>query len=96
MRSDEYERAERTSQPRARTGDMVFGYSCAQSDGREKKPKVPKGKSRDTRRMERFPGHGWLFIAVAPDDAVITIKLKHESHHHAYLDLFLPESGKHT
>ena len=79
---------------RTRTGDLTYTFSCAQSEAREKKQKIPKGKSRDTRRMDRFPCHGWLFITVAPNNPVITVKISHASHHPAYLDMSLPEKWK--
>ncbi len=53
---------------RHRAGDTEFAFSCAQSESREHKVKVPKGdKARTTRRMDRFSCAGWLYVMVKKD-----------------------------
>ena len=37
--------------------------------------------------MEHFACHGWLYITVTPNSEDILVKIKHEEHHHAYLDM---------
>ncbi|RDX44376.1 hypothetical protein OH76DRAFT_1487106 [Lentinus brumalis] len=80
---------------RRRAGDIEFAFSCAQSDSREHKAKVPKGdKARTTRRMDRFACCGWIYVMVKKDSHDVIIKVKHDSHHVAYLDLELPDRWK--
>ncbi|CDO76217.1 hypothetical protein BN946_scf184894.g6 [Trametes cinnabarina] len=85
-----------TVSERKRTGDKVYSFSCAQAAGREHKAKVPKAgkKTRDTRRMDRFPCHGWLHLTVGKLSNVISISLKHALEHVAYVDISLPERWK--
>jgi kynurenine formamidase len=71
----------------------VYSFSCAQSDEREHKAKVPKGKNHDTERMERFPCHRWLHITILEGQEMI-IKLKHLHHHVAYISIGLPNHWK--
>lgn len=73
----------------------VFSYSCAQSEGREHKAKVPKGdKAWDSDRMDRFPCDGWLHLTVSNESDVIGVVLKHCEEHVGYLDVHLPEIWK--
>ncbi len=76
------------TRPRARRGDTVFSYSCAQSDAREAAPKLPRlgRKSRNRKRMERFSCNGWLFVAVAPGDPVVVVRIGHEVGHCKHKD----------
>lgn len=70
-------------------------YSCAQSEEREQKAKVPKAeKSRDTRRMPRFPCAGWLHITASASSNTMQISVKHAVGHQPYLDIELPEEWK--
>jgi hypothetical protein len=71
----------------------VYSFSCAQSDERKHKAKMPKGKTRDTERMERFPCHGWLHITIL-DSREMIIKIKHLCHHTSYFNIGLPDNWK--
>ena len=74
-------------------GGTVYTFTCAQSDHREHKPKVPKEKSRDAERMQRFPCQGCLYITVDQGREVI-IKVKHLHHHVPYFNIGLPDRWK--
>ncbi|KAI0748960.1 hypothetical protein BC629DRAFT_1298088 [Irpex lacteus] len=41
--------------------------------------------------MLRYPCKGWLHVTVDSRTTLATIKIKHEAHHQAYLDIDLPE-----
>ncbi|KAJ2970013.1 hypothetical protein NUW54_g12830 [Trametes sanguinea] len=85
-----------TVSERKRSGEKVYTFSCAQAEGREHKAKVPKAdkKARDTRRMDRFPCHGWLHLTVGQQSNVIGLSLRHSVEHVAYVDITLPEKWK--
>ena len=70
-------------------------YHCAQSDERQKKPKVSKGgKARDARRMERFPCSGWLQIRISTTSDIAEVTVHHKEAHLPYVDISLPEEWK--
>ena len=79
-----------------RTEDEEFAYSCSQSTTREQKEKTskPGKKARDARRMERFPCAGWLFISEQEDSDNVTVRIKHDCHHPAYIKIDLPDKWK--
>ena len=74
-------------------GGTVYSFTCAQSDHREHKPKVPRGKARDTERMKRFPCQGTLYVTILEGRQMV-IKLKHLHHHVPYFDIALPDRWK--
>lgn len=74
-------------------GGTVYHFTCAQSDHREHKPKVPKGKSRDAERMKRFPCQGSLYVTILEGREMI-IKMKHLHHHIPYFNIGLPDHWK--
>lgn len=72
-----------------------FSYSCAQSSEREHKDKIPKlEKTRDTRRIDRFPCNGWLHMILAEGSHEVSINMKHVMPHLPYVDTSLPERWK--
>ena len=44
--------------------------------------------------MDRFACSGWLFIMIKKDSFDVFIKIKHDCHHPAYVDINLPDQWK--
>ncbi|KAI9059933.1 hypothetical protein FKP32DRAFT_1760738 [Trametes sanguinea] len=79
----------------ANEGLQTISFICAQSSQQKRKAKPPAhAKSRDTRRCEQFPCHGWLHIVISEKSDTVQLRLHHKTSHVPYVNVSLPEEWR--